>query len=722
MRKYDLFFNKGMRPAAVMLLCTCIAFSAASSYIPPVREAAVDMTADSSQEETNSAESEPVTEENMAEETETVMETRDENAPAPYRLNFAYMYPEDSEESYAEILMKELIRKDSQWYAEIYDMANMAPAKLAPRLGRSAASVLGKYNPASRAQNPEDASTWAVEHFKNVRISFSDGDGTITSAVSNAQEILSMASVYAYYNDIDDLDTIRSYVNRLWQISHSYSTSMGEVYYCEGCVSPDQQVEEEEGDSELEGEDTFNTGSTIDTEITIKDSDEETAETDENGEPIEDSDSESDSESTGKVSGTEESLVRSDGTVIIHNTPTTTPSFSGTTRAVETTTSPIESLAETAESVYVEETKPKVTIVRPTESTTEAQKTPGRSTEASGEETLPTPGRGSVVIVRPGETESQTETVPQSSEALETPAVEETSAEAGGQEAPAEEAESVAALETIPMDGEAGEYQVYAATIQSNSGQTADTAASGSQSAAKICPGHIDLKISAKIHTLSESTGLYDLDPIGNTVEEGSSWQGWTSRARAFVRHIERQDWTDEYNIIVTVEGTKAPLSNAEIDSYMNLLPDGTSETRKDIIRFALQSVGKVPYYWGGKASARNYSGNNFGSITIPDHRGRILRGLDCSGWINWVYWSVTGTHLPYEGTEGLKALGRQVNRADLKPGDIIVITGSTPHVIMFLSWTPQGQIQCIHETGSANNVTIGVMTANWPYYRNLLD
>lgn len=73
----------------------------------------------------------------------------------------------------------------------------------------------------------------------------------------------------------------------------------------------------------------------------------------------------------------------------------------------------------------------------------------------------------------------------------------------------------------------------------------------------------------------------------------------------------------------------------------------------------------------------------------------------------------MTGERLPYEGTEGLKSTGRPVNRADLKPGDIIVITGKTPHVIMFLNWAPNGQIQCIHETGSADNVTVGVMTAN---------
>ncbi len=118
----------------------------------------------------------------------------------------------------------------------------------------------------------------------------------------------------------------------------------------------------------------------------------------------------------------------------------------------------------------------------------------------------------------------------------------------------------------------------------------------------------------------------------------------------------------------------------------MGKLPKDLSETRKDIIRYALQSV----ELWGGKASAQNYTGP-FGSVTIPDHKGRILKGLDCSGWSNWVYWSVTGTHLPYEGTEGLRTLGRQVKRQDLKPGDIVVITGSTPHVIMFLGFTSNG-------------------------------
>lgn len=751
-----------MRPAAAMLLCTCIAFSAAASYIPPVSAADASAAVSSEAEiYLETASQEETKEPETVEETEEA-KIRDLTAPAPYRLNFANMHEEDSGESYAEILMKELIVRDSQWYAQIYDMANMAPSKLASRLGRSKSQVTGQYNPSSKTQDPNDPASWTVEHFKNVRVSFYDGDGNITSAVSNAQQIISMASVYCYYNGIEDLEQIRGYVNRLWSASHSYSAAMGDVYYCNGCVHPDQKPEDEEDDGELEGEDYFNGESTINTEITIKESG---AASGENGEEIS-------SESDGTGEGADGSGSSDDynsasgmypgsgGAVTVPPTEKTTPAFSGTTVAVERTTSPLDRVVETAESVYYEETKPKVVIVRPGESSLEESKPASAETSASkaaepkpaesqtsvSKPSEPKPAEPQTTAARPAESGPTAAEIVRPSAALEPSSAEgkpseespaaETSPEkrpaavivpvettaSGTKKTPAEEAaleavpaETVASLETAASGGEELEYKVHAAAVT-------QTAKENTGESALICPGHIDLKITAKVYSLDEAVNLYTVDQAGNTAGEESGWTGWNERAKAFVSHIDRQDWTDVYDLSVIVEGTKAPLSSTEIESYMNQLPDDTSEERKEIIRFALQSVGKVPYYWGGKPSTRNYSGNNFGSLTIPDHRGRILKGLDCSGWINWVYWSVTGTRLPYEGTEGLKSTGRQISRSDLKPGDIIVITGNTPHVIMFLSWAPNGQIRCIHETGSVNNVTVGIMNANWPYYRNLLD
>ncbi len=372
------FFNDktSMRPALAMLLCACIAFSATASYIPTT----FGQMDPSQSGETTQASSEEHLLESSAEAVETTEPASTAEAaevsatPVPYRLNLAYQYPEGSDQSYAEILLRELIRKDSQWYAEIYDMANTAPVKLAGRMGRSAASVRGAYNPASKTQNPKDSSTWAVEHFKNVHISFHDGNGSTSSAVSNAQDILAMASVYAYYNKIEDIDEIRSYMNQLWSISHSYSASMGAVYYCDGCVSRDQRHTDEFEDSELEGEDTFNADRTINTEISAAVPFASGGLT-ERGESPDDVYGESGSPGTGSgstwgsVSG---GTSGSHGSAPVTAPDLTAPSVFANTPA-ETTTSALQSLAETAESILIEETR-KATIIRVEDNTTAAQK------------------------------------------------------------------------------------------------------------------------------------------------------------------------------------------------------------------------------------------------------------------------------------------------------------------------------------------------------------
>ena len=111
------------------------------------------------------------------------------------------------------------------------------------------------------------------------------------------------------------------------------------------------------------------------------------------------------------------------------------------------------------------------------------------------------------------------------------------------------------------------------------------------------------------------------------------------------------------------------------------------------------------------------------GATSVAIYQGRILRGLDCSGWINWVYWSATGKSLAGESTGSLIGCGKRINRSALRPGDIIIRTGADSHVVMFLGWIGNGNFIGIHETGGVrNNVVVGEMTASWPYYRALLD
>lgn len=64
-----------------------------------------------------------------------------------------------------------------------------------------------------------------------------------------------------------------------------------------------------------------------------------------------------------------------------------------------------------------------------------------------------------------------------------------------------------------------------------------------------------------------------------------------------------------------------------------------------------------------------------------------------------------------------------KIGRNELQPGDIVIRTGEGAHVIMFLGWTEDGRIRCIHESSAGvNNVTVSVRDANWPYYIRILD
>lgn len=234
-----------------------------------------------------------------------------------------------------------------------------------------------------------------------------------------------------------------------------------------------------------------------------------------------------------------------------------------------------------------------------------------------------------------------------------------------------------------------------------------------------ICPGHMDLNINMNIIGINGSYTLFELADD----EISDSWNGWNEQTITEAHALYEKDWYEDYGLTTASLALGNPLSLSEIDSMMQALPDDLSETRKNIIRFALESVGKVPYYYGGKASKAGYEGNHFGAQVNEDQSGRILKGLDCSGWIGWVYWSAAGMEIPYATTFSLSTAGTEIEQADLKPGDILVRTGDDAHTVMFLGWTDDGLMRCIHESSTAaNNVIISVIKSSFPICRRLLD
>ena len=244
----------------------------------------------------------------------------------------------------------------------------------------------------------------------------------------------------------------------------------------------------------------------------------------------------------------------------------------------------------------------------------------------------------------------------------------------------------------------------------------------GPADSSRTCPGHVDCTVLALVKGTAEADSLFQ---AADTLEavKASGWTGWNADTRNMAGALLAQDWSRVYGLYTVDYPVKGLLNSQEIELYMSLVPEDASRQRKDFVRYALTSVGKIPYYWGDKPSAPGYTGNGFGSLTVPDEDGRLLKGLDCSGWINWVYWSVTGKGLGAQSTGTLLGCGSPVARDELLPGDICIRFNPMAHVVIFLGWTAEGNMLCIQETtGNSNNVEVGTVTSNWESYRRILE
>ncbi len=668
--------KKQAAAAAILLLAGIITGGLADAYIPAsdsLTSREIVSEEDSSPQETVTQPSEP----------ETTEARKDANAyePSVTMLNLAYYFPEgadpsDVTQSYAGKVYQELSIKDSDWLAGIYDLADIKPAKMAAKLGKSSAAALGSYNPNDETHDPDNPDTWMINNWKKVNISFVNGSGQPINGYSNVKEILSMASVYTYQKDMMDTDAFKEYANRLWKDSHSFSYSMSDVYYCDGCLDMSleelvQEAEEEEFAGEFAASgDALEYGGKNASQNDSRDEHQETAF--------------ENNETADRTSLTNHS----------NNTSSETSNPSnGTVKG---------DYAEPNDKISLE-------------------------ASLEGEDEIPTGGtiRKNTIDptqwdhIGPGE-----EPMATPDEALYTEAESDASLEShtSQEEAAADmESENDSAAQSLSADTAEDFTDEPTPAKPSNTSHNRNKPKKSSGG----CPGHINLNISVKILGLDDSKGLIQIDPIGNNPENMTEdgWDGWDEYSIKMVEAIHAQDWYQDYGLSISTINMRNPLSASETDAYIANLPPGTSKKRKEIIQFALSSVGKVPYYWGGKPSHPGYEGNYFGTPMDPDTKGRILKGLDCSGWINWVYWSVTGERLTGESTSSLILCGKPIKRSELKPGDIIVKTGTGAHVVMFLGWTSTGQMQVIHESSaSVNNVTVKTMTADWPYYRNLID
>ena len=134
------------------------------------------------------------------------------------------------------------------------------------------------------------------------------------------------------------------------------------------------------------------------------------------------------------------------------------------------------------------------------------------------------------------------------------------------------------------------------------------------------------------------------------------------------VEMFYEDDWKDTYGIDIDsleqqITGVSSydasgTMSSADQKKILDQLPTNLSEKRRKIIETALSAVGKIPYHFGDSASYPGLEKNHFGTKAAPDEKKRSRKGLDCSHFVDWVYWTAVGNNLGNGSTETLKAKG----------------------------------------------------------------
>lgn len=156
-------------------------------------------------------------------------------------------------------------------------------------------------------------------------------------------------------------------------------------------------------------------------------------------------------------------------------------------------------------------------------------------------------------------------------------------------------------------------------------------------------------------------------------------------------------------------------INDATLQDILNNLPANISEKRKETVKTAFSLVGKVNYFWGGKSSAIGWD-SRWGTLKKVTAAGgsttgmTIPYGLDCSGFVTWVFINVAGD-ISYENVIGNGA-ANQYNRCkkiewrEAQAGDLVFYP-DLGHVGIIAGTDENENLLVVHCASSQNTVVV---------------
>lgn len=155
-------------------------------------------------------------------------------------------------------------------------------------------------------------------------------------------------------------------------------------------------------------------------------------------------------------------------------------------------------------------------------------------------------------------------------------------------------------------------------------------------------------------------------------------------------------------------------ISQEDAIALLENLPDDLDPARKAVVETAVQLVGRVSYFWGGKSLTLGWD-DRWGVPTEVTAAGNgstgTIRpfGLDCSGFVDWTFYNATnGSYYPGRGGGAATQHSYCTNIvwSDAQPGDLVFYPADV-HVGIVGGRDADGNLLIVHCSGGANGVVI---------------
>ena len=155
-------------------------------------------------------------------------------------------------------------------------------------------------------------------------------------------------------------------------------------------------------------------------------------------------------------------------------------------------------------------------------------------------------------------------------------------------------------------------------------------------------------------------------------------------------------------------------ISQEDAIALLENLPDDLDPARKVVVETAVQLVGRVSYFWGGKSLTLGWDDRWGTSMEVTaagsGSTGTIRPfGLDCSGFVDWTFYNATnGSYYPGRGGGAATQHSYCTNIAwsDAQPGDLVFYPADV-HVGIVGGKDADGNLLIVHCSGGANGVVI---------------